>query len=281
MKIREAWRQAWAIYRRSPSETFRFLLLELVLRLMALTPLLFLTEPALRWGALLSPVLFVLIVLPARANAAEVMQAACRGKRLFTIELVSFKDYGAKIAQGLKMAALLLLWSLAAIGVSLWLYRVYAGKTVVGQTDFFTLLMAMNNLGGGDMVRGVVYALLMYLALWLPLVFGLAFHSGRRHEKALGGRRVVPGNRGGVVLCWLAGLACCVPFAIAAAILGADTAREVVHSLANIAGGIHLPPVDTKLYLLLAAVVVLLLPALPLRSLLTACYVHGLWEGRE
>ena len=111
MKIREAWRQAWAIYRRSPSETFRFLLLELVLRLMALTPLLFLTEPALRWGALLSPVLFVLIVLPARANAAEVMQAACRGKRLFTIELVSFKDYGAKIAQGLKMAALLLLWS--------------------------------------------------------------------------------------------------------------------------------------------------------------------------
>ena len=281
MKIRDAWKRAWAVYRRSPSDTCLFVLLEAVLRLMVCTPLLFLAEPGLRWGALLCPVLFLLIVPPARANAAEVMQAACRGKRLFSTDLVSFRHYGANLWQGVKMALLLLLWSAPAIALSLWLWRIYAGETVVGQTDFFTLLMTVSRLGGGDMVTGMVYAVLMYLAVWLPLAFGAAFHSGRRHEKALGGRRIVPGHRGSVILSWIAGLACYLPFAAAAGILGADTARALIHSLANISGGLKLPPLGAKLYLLIGVAVVLLLPAIPLRSLLTASHVHNLWEGRE
>ncbi len=84
MKLSAVIRTAWRTWTAHFGETLLFTLYQLVIRCIALCPLLFLARKDLRWFALLSPVLFVLLVLPARQNAAEAMQHALRGMPLFS-----------------------------------------------------------------------------------------------------------------------------------------------------------------------------------------------------
>lgn len=281
MKVKTAAARAWKLYTGRFGEMMMFILLETVLRLIVLAPLLFLANKVTQPLALISLPLFVLIVLPARQCAAEVMQRAIRGESLFSVRLCVTDHYWQKVLAGLKQGGLLVIWALPFIAATAYALKLFYGEAVVGQTDVFSLMMAVSNLGGGDIVTGVIYVMLMYVGLFLPFLAGCAWHSGRRHERALGKRRLIRGHRGGVVLTWLVSALTLAPFAAVAGTVSMGYLRQLVTAVSNLAGGLVLPPLDQNIYIVLAAFVVLVLPLLPLKSLMTACYVHGLWEGKE
>lgn len=277
MKLSTAWKNAWRAYRAHPLDAFLFLLLELVLRLMACAPLLLLAAEETRLGAALSVLLFVLIVPPARQNAAEVMRDALHGGRLFTPALVSCRAYGRKLAAGVNQTLLMLLWGaplLAGVGLA-----VYAFK---GLIDGFTLLRTISSLGGGSTENGIKLLAVLYALTLLPLAIGFAFHSGRRHAVACGDAALARRHRGGVMLAWLTALAALLPFVVAAGTVCMGYVSALMQAVKSLGQGrFSLPPLDRNVYLVAAAVVVLLLPAIPLKQLVSAAYVDGLAERKS
>ena len=282
MRVRDALRQAWRVWKAHPAQLFGFLLIEVVLRLMVLTPLLALADPAIAPAALLSVPLFFLIVPPARACAAEVMQTAIRGGGLFAQRLVICGDYWRKVLRGLRQGALLLLWTAPLIAFAVEAAVLWSGQTGGTGTDGLTLLRSVivSTFGGGDLVRGLVMTASLFALCLLIAVFGLAFHSGRRHELALSGRGFLKGKRAGVLRAWLLGLLTALPFLLAAMLLARDWLRSLIAAIRNASGSFTMLPPRT-LILLALAFLVLLVPLIPLKSLITACYVHGQWEGGE
>lgn len=279
--------RAWRLYRRHFGPLMLGLLLQLVLRLMVLTPLLFLAADQTRPLALLSLLLWMLIILPARQNAALAFADLSAGRPLNLLAFVSCRDYGRKLARGLKQTGLMLLWALPFLAATGLVLFVYFGKAIEGITDTFTILRTVISLGNSQAVqsllpisesatiRGVVAMVALYLLTLLPLFFGMAFHSGTRHAHALGSRRMLRGHRGGMVLTWAVGLVTLLPFALVAFRVGAGYLSGVMAALGNLgAGSIALPPLDRNVWLIAAAFVVLCLPLVPLKQLLTACRVR-------
>lgn len=249
-------------------------LFQLVLRLMVAAPLLALVTTEVPYLALLSIPLYFLLIPPARQNMAAAMQDALAGGPLFSLRLVDPEGYGRKLAQGVKRGLLLLLWALpfaAATAVIIWAYS--------GQMDAFTLMRTVMNIGGGSFMNGVKVVLLVYAATLLPIFLGCAFHSGARHGDALNTKGLVKGHRAGVVLTWLVGCLALVPFFAVLVYESADFVAGLVNALGNFgSGSIALPAVDEKIYVIAAAFVVLFLPGLSFKQLLTAAYVRGLKE---
>ena len=271
-----ALRAAWHTYRTHFSEMLLTLLMQVVIRLMALTPLLFLTAPETRALALLSLPLTILLVLPARQNTADAMRDALDGGHLFTLRLISPEHYGRKVARGIKQALWLMLWGslfLAATGLGIF---VFAGKTIEGVTDVFTLVRALMFLGGGSSIQGAARLMLIYAATLLPLLAGVAFHSGTRHAIARGGRKLLNGHRGGVMLAWLGG---CVFLLPALAVIGSmamNAVSALTAALANLGRSSVSFSLGDHMPLMIAAAIVLLIPAVPFKQLLSAAYVREL-----
>ena len=245
-------------------------LVQLALRLMAAAPLLALAAKEIRWVALCSIPLYFLIVPVARQNMAEAMQCALGGGPLLSVHLVSWADYGRKFRQGLRRAGLMLLWSalfVAATAVALWAYA--------GRIDAFTLIRVLMQLGGGATMVGIKRVLLIYAATLIPIVLGCAFHSGARHALALGDKKLLRGRRLGVMGVWFAGLAALAPFFAVAGGVSAGFVSALVNALGNIGtGSISLPSIGTNVYIIAAAFVLLFLPGLAFKQLLTAVYVR-------
>lgn len=282
MKISTAWRDALKVYRAHPGDALLATLLELVLRLMAAAPLLLLASKETAPWALSSVVLFILIVLPARQNAAEAMQDALNGGRLFSMRLVSTERYWRKVGRGLRQGVLLMLWGSLWIAATALAIFIYAGKTIEGVTDVFTLLRALMILGGGSSISGAKIVLLLYALTLVPLMIGFAFHSGTRHALALGDRTLVRDRREPIIFLWLSGLVTVLPFAAVTGAVGMGFLSALSAALANIGtGGISLPAFDQNIYLIGGAFVVLLLPLLPIKQLLPAAYMRGVKEHRE
>lgn len=274
MKKVSTLRRAAQIYRHYWREGALCVLLQLVLRLMAFAPLLFLAAKETKCLALLCIPLYILIVLPARQNMALAMQSAMEGGPLFGMQLVSVEHYGQKLLRGLKRAGLLVLWGGLFIAATVWALTIY-----FGETDVFTVLRMVMSLGGGSTIRGVKSLLLLYAATMLPLIFGVAFHSGARHGEACGEPALAKKHRSGVMLWWLAGLAVLLPFLAVAAPVLAEYASALSQALANLGtSSFAIPALGWKVYLLLAAAVLLLLPLWPLKQLLPAAYLRGLKE---
>ena len=262
------------VYRENFWQGALCVLLQIVLRLMAAAPLLALVTKEIQWVALLSILLYLLIVPVARQNMAEAMQDAIAGGPLFSVKLISCENYGRKFLRGLKQALLMLLWAALFIAATIVAYWAYAGEI-----DAFTLVRVLMNLGGGSFMNGIKLVLVIYAATALPIVIGCAFHSGTRHAIALGDKKLIRGHRLGVVAVWLLGLVALLPFFGAVAYVGMDFVSGLVNALGNLGtGSIALPSIGDKIYLLAAAFVVLLLPALPFKQLMTAVYVRGLKE---
>lgn len=262
------------VYRENFWQGALCVLLQIVLRLMAAAPLLALVTKEIQWVALFSIPLYLLIVPVARQNMAEAMQDAIAGGPLFSVKLISCENYGRKFLWGLRQALLMLLWAALFIAATIVAYWAYAGEM-----DGFTLVRVLMNLGGGTFMNGIKLVLVIYAATVLPIVIGCAFHSGARHAVALGDKKLIRGQRLGVVAVWLLGLVALLPFFGAVAYVGMDFVSGLVSALGNLgAGSIALPSIGDKIYLLAAAVVVLLLPALPFKQLMTAVYVRGLKE---
>ena len=90
---------------------------------------------------------------------------------------------------------------------------------------------------------------------------------------------MLKGHRLGVMGCWLAGLIALLPFLLVAGWASLDYVSALVGAISSIGTGtVSLPPLDQKIFVIAAAFVVLLLPLLPLKQLLSAAYVRQLKE---
>ncbi len=271
MKISRAFREAGSVYFGHFIATLKFLIVELCLTMFCLTPALFLTQEKLRPLALLAVPLFLLVLLPVRVNAAETMRDALKGGSLFSLRLADFSDYGNKLLCGLKRVVFLLLWSVPLI-VSVILIWVH----ISGEMDGFTLMrMIRSDFGGGDLVTGVLVIAGAVAVAMLLVAFGCAFHSGARHAFAQGNPQIVKGHHGEIVLTWICALLSVLPIILA----GILAFVRYLPALGDL-NGLFMDTVDlpsTHVTLMILGVGMLLtLPLLPLRSLITAALVNGL-----
>ena len=278
MKITTAIRNAWKTYTADFGSSMKFLAVELCIVLAAAAPALFLWEESTRFLALIAVLLFILLVFPARMNAARTMRNALNGGKLCSYQLVDCSSYGKDLVDGVLRMGLILLWSIPLIA-SVVLAKHYIS---VG-TDGMTLLHWVSDFGGGGrdgIPTGVFRLLLIVLATLLLAAAGCGFHSADRHCMARGKKDLIRGHHGKNLLCWLiAGLLTLAPviIAIAVAIMRYVPYLADMNGLINdiMKGKVDLP--DTKTTLIIVAIgAVLTLPLLPLRSLITAAFVDGL-----
>ncbi len=287
---KSAWRMALQAYRGHWSQCMGFILVQFALRLMVLTPLLFLLangegERWLRWLVWLCVPAFVFIVLPARQSAAFAMKRLLTGEgRLFAPDLLCCGGgYWQRLRNGLISLPLMLAWCAPLIAGFVYAVRTMNGNQA-GESDGLTQINNLIRLGNGDPVRGALYVAAVFLLMVLCAMAGFAFHSAARHERAWGRKAVVAfRSRMGTVGVWFAGLALFVPYAVVLAYLFYHYARNpdimtfAADMLAMLNRG-QLPLPGKHALAALAATAVLLLPLIPLKSLLTAARVailHG------
>lgn len=270
MNVSKALGKAWKAYTASFGKTMVFLTVEGCLVLICLAPLLFLSQSSLRWGAVLSPLLWISLRLPTRMNAAIVMRGAFQGGSLADRRLIDPADYGKKLVCGLKRAFFLLLWSLPLIALLIvgWVH-------FSGNTDSFTVLRMIRNLGGGNQMRGFAVIGGMLAAAILIQSFGCAFHCGARHAWARENPEIVRGHHGQILLCGVVSVLCLLPLLAAVAIAVGRYAPVITNLNGLLTRTIKLPSTRTTEMILLAGAV-LTLPLMPLRSLIPAAYVDGL-----
>ena len=256
MNISKAFKAAAKVYFSHFSVVLKFLIVEFCLTLFCFVPMLFLFEAGLRPLALLAVPLFVLILLPARMNAAEAMRDALQGGSLFTLRLVDPSNYGRKLGYALKRAGFLI--------------------HVSGDMDGFTLMrMIRSDFGGGDLVRGVLAIAIAVLGTMLLVAFGCAFHSGARHAFAQGNPDILRGHHGKIVLIWLCALLSVLPVILAAVLAFVRYLPALSDLNGLFMNTVNLPPTRKTLEIL-GIGMLLTLPLLPLRSLISAAFVNGL-----
>lgn len=274
--ISKAFSRAFREYFGHPGASLKFLLTELCLTLIVLAPLMLIGEKNLRIFSVLSAVLFVLMLLPARVNAAAAMQDSLGDGSLFSYRLADPSGYGAKVGHGLLRGLLLMIWGapLIACGVIAWI-------NISGDTDGFTLLRSIKTFGGGDTITGVRYLARILIGSLLLMAIGIGFHSGDRHAMVLGDKKLLKGARRFRVLgCWLCSLIIFLPL-IAAVVITVIRYLPVLSNLDGLLMGVtELPSTKTSI-IILAAGAILTVPLIPLRSLVVAAYVNGIWKKQD
>ena len=276
MKVKNVWKDSFKLYKKNFGPLCLALLAELVLRGIALCPVLFLADQKLSPLALLAIPLYVLIVLPARQNYALALQDMLNGGSVFSTQLICTKDYGKKLLRGVKGMLCILLWSLLTIGSVALLYAAFMGFWGL---DVITLMRICSSIGG-DVVKGMVMILCGIAATALLILLGCAVHSGSRHAHAMGDKKLLKGNRLGLTALWFLGCVLLIPFLVVAAFTLGDFAVTVVSALKNM----QMPALSLNAQqaaMLIAGAVVLLFPVLPLKNLLPAVYLRKVKEASD
>ncbi len=267
MKLKPVLKESLHLYKRNLPQLCLALLVELILRAMALTPLLFRTDKALAPLSWLTIPLYLLIVLPARQNYALALQDMMAGGSVFSLRLIDPRDYWKKLWRGLKGTVCILLWSSVTIA-GVWL--LYAA--VMGLVDFITLMGIFKSIGG-NVVDGVMLVAAAVVASCLLIMLGCAVHSGSRHAIAMGEKRLMKGNRLRLIGLWFVGVLLVVPFAAVVAAALSDYVMTLIAALKQL----KLPSFalsGKQAAMLIGGAAVLLLPVLPLKSLLPAVYLR-------
>ena len=274
MKVKPVLSDSLRLYKKNFGPLCLTLLVQLVLRAIALSPVLFLADKALAPLAFIAIPLYILIVLPARQNYAIALQDMLDGGSVFTPQLISVKDYWRKLFRGVKGMICMLLWSAVTItGVGL----LYAA--VRGLVDFITLMRIFSSIGG-NVMDGVMIVAGAVAASCLLIVLGCAVHSGSRHAIALGNKKLMRGNRLRLTALWFLGCILVLPFAAVVVYALGDYALSLVRELKNL----KLPAFTLSVKqaaLLIGGAAVLLFPALPLKNLLPAVYLRKVKEARD
>lgn len=277
MKMKPVLKESLRLYKKNFPQLCLALLVQLVLRAMALSPLLFLAEQTLAPLAFLAIPLYLLIVLPARQNYALALKDMQAGGSVFSLQLICPKDYGKKLLRGLKGTVCILLWSaLTIVSVTL-LYAAYEGRWGL---DVVTLMGICSSIGGGDFVNGLLIVAAAVAASCLLILLGCAVHSGSRHAAALGDKRLLKGRRMGLIALWFLGLLLVVPFAVLAVLTLGEYARTLLDTLMSLEMPSFSLNAKQTLVLVLGAVL-LLLPFLPLKNLLPSVYLRMAKEKRD
>ena len=274
MKISQAFRKAFRTVSGQKAEALKLLVTEIALTGICLAPLLFLTEKGpLRYLAALAGVLWLLVKVPARLNAAAAMQDSLGDGKLFSLRLADPGNYGKKIGYAFGRLGLLILWSLPMIAALLYAWEMYAGPSAHG----LTVLDMIYQFGGQDMKTGILYLLLILLGLILIAALGAGFHSGDRHAFVLDEKKLLKGERANVLLCRICSLVFLLPVIIAAGIV-ISRYIPLLNDVSGVVAGDVPRPSDRETLIILGIGAALTLPLLPLRSMVTAAYVNGLRE---
>jgi hypothetical protein len=274
VKLKPVLTEALRLYKTNFASLMLTLLVQGVLRAIALTPLLFLADTFLAPLALLALPLYLLIALPARQNAALALQDMLNGGSVFSLRLLSPADYGRKLLRGLKGSLCMLLWSALTLTGGTLLYLSF--KQLM---DGFTLMGVFYAIGG-SVADGLWIVLGALCASTLLILLGCALHSGSRHAAALGDKTLLHGNRLRLMALWFLGLTLVIPFAIVViAILG-----SFLMTLPEALRNMQLPTLTLtapQWGRLLLGAAALLLPILPLKSMLPAVYLRMTKEARD
>ena len=270
MKISAAVKDAYRVYAGHFGASMKFLTVEACITLAAFAPLLFLTNDGLKPLALLAVPFYLLLVLWARVNAAAAMKDSFGEGSLFSYRLAEPDGYGKKLLYGIKRGLMLLFWG-APLIASLIIAKIH----ISGDMDGFTLMRLIKSFGGGDLMTGILYLALIFIATLLLLGFGCAFHSGDRHAFVRDNPKLVRGHHGKIVLCWLCSLLALLPMIIAITAVVIHYLPALKDLNAIVTKEKSLPSAKTAV-IYLAAGALLTVPLLPLRSLIPAAFVNGL-----
>ena len=192
MKKKPVWKESFRLYKKNFGPLLLALLVQLVLRAIALSPMLFLADKQYACLAFAAIPLYLLIVLPARQNYALALQDMMNGGSVFTTQMICMKGYWRKLWRGVKGMLRILLWSVVTIVSAVLLYAAFMGHWGL---DVITLMRICSSVGGGDIVTGLVLIMGGIAASGLLILLGCALHSGTRHAFALGDKNLLRGNR--------------------------------------------------------------------------------------
>ena len=274
MKMKPVLKETLHLYKKNFPQLMLALLVELVLRGIALSPVLFLADKSLSSLALLAIPLYILIVLPARQNYALALQDMMKGGSVFSLQLISTKDYGKKLWRGVKGMVCMLVWSALTIG-GVWL--LYAA--VMGLVDFITLMRIFSAIGG-SVVDGVLIVAAAVAGSMVLILLGCAVHSGSRHAIAMGDKQLLKGSRLRLTALWFLGLVLVIPFVAVLVLVLGGYLGTLIEGLKNL----QIPSIALNLKqtaTLLGGAILLLCPVLPLKNLLPAVYLHKAEETRH
>lgn len=269
--IRIAIRDAWSLYIRRFGQLMLNQLEMTVLLLFCLTPAMGLVVGAAWLPAAVCALLLLLVFLPARMGEADFLRRLYHDASAPLVSAWTDHPYGRRIGRSHRSMTLLL-WALPLLAATAALLYLYYAKTEAGGTDTFTLILRVSALGGGDLIRGAAIVFGAYAALLLPLMLGMALHSGDRHAfAATESVRMLKGRRGGLIALWLLALLIFVPLLVFAAM----AARAALHGFSST---FTLPDMRPWLWKLGAAAAFAYL-LLPLKTLLPLCYVQAIQKG--
>lgn len=278
MKKKPVWKESLRLYKKNFGPLCLALLVQLVLRAIALSPLMFLADKALAPLAYLAIPLYLLIVLPARQNYALALQDMMNGGSVFSTQLICPRQYGRKLLRGLKGTVCILLWSVVTIVSAVLLYAAFVGYWGL---DVITLMRICSSVGGGDIVTGLVLIMGAIAASGLLILLGCAVHSGTRHAFALGNKKLLRGSRLRLTALWFSGIMLIIPFAAVVVYALGDYALTMLGALKNFTFPSSFALNGKQVGLLIAGAVALLFPLLPLKNLLPAVYLRMVKEERD
>ena len=278
MTKKPVWKENLRLYKKNFGPLCLALLVQLVLRAIALSPLMFLADKALAPLAYLAIPLYLLIVLPARQNYALALQDMLEGGSVFSTRLICPKQYGSKLLRGLKGTVCILMWSVVTIVSAVLLYAAFVGYWGL---DVITLMRICSSVGGGDIVTGLVLIMGAIAASGLLILLGCAVHSGSRHAVALGNKKLLRGSRLRLTALWFSGLALLIPFAAVVVYALGDYALTMLGALKSFSLPSSFALNGKQVGLLIAGAVALLFPLLPLKNMLPAVYLRMVKEERD
>jgi hypothetical protein len=278
MKKKPVWKESFRLYKKNFGQLCLALLVQLILRGIALSPMLFLADQQYACLAYAAIPLYLLIALPARQNYALALQDMMNGGSVFSTQLICPKQYGKKLLRGVKGMIRILLWSVVTIVSAVLLYAAFVGHWGL---DVITLMRICSSVGGGDIVTGLVLIMGGIAASGLLILLGCALHSGTRHAFALGNKKLLRGSRLRLMALWFSGLMLLVPFAAVVVYALGDYALTMLNALKSFSFPSSFALNAKQIALLIAGAVVLLFPLLPLKNLLPAVYLRMVKEERD
>ena len=270
-----AWKKTLGRIKGSYSDWMAGMLVLILIRLAALSPLLALVlcekGSALRYLALLTPVLYFFVVLPLRYTMGDAMQHALDGGSFATVRLVLLDGYGKRLRALLLQAHHILPWALPlliGLGAGVYLWKGFENGAAVLNT-----VISLGRIWGKG--HGLVDGFIMVAAfgglLLLVLLYGMMRNGMIRFlwkksggDYAIARREMLTrlkGRRGGQFLAGLIHVLMALPALLVNAYLAYRMYRiqEFVPGLA--------------LYMFLA-ILVLYWPLLPFSRVLQAYYIR-------
>ncbi len=144
----------------------------------------------------------------------------------------------------------------------------------LGKNGFF--VMSWFGSFGHDTISGVVNLMLVVVATFLLPVIGCAVHCGNRHASALEDRKLLRGKRLKLMGLWALGFLVFLPFAAVVLTTLMSDLKAFVLGFAEmfLTKNLSIPALGEKLYIILAAFVLLCVTLVPFKQLLPAVAAH-------